>query len=316
MLHVCGIYIHIMQQRMLWASSSDTLLVSAVPNWKSNGRDRRNQTVLTQEVAGLWWEDFKKPESDFAPFPDSDFSVHSALGLDGGVHSETQQNLPEPSAQVKCSHANSRNQVFNPQRTKHTHTHTHKKKNPKEKPGPLLARELSERKSWPSVRTWDWGGSPPPPARLGWLSSLLFSQGTCRRGGVGNIKAADTSGCLLGVPWRLDKGDVPRGPQIHRQATSASPSPSHYCGHMRSTPGQLRGQATELGTIYVDTLIIWAAGRGLSREKLEPPCGGDSGRGESLSERTVEEEGNGALFLPSSQAREKEEKEEAWSSLH
>ena len=197
-----------------------------------------------------------------------------------------------------------------------THTHTQKKKKPQRKTRSSPRQGAIRAEILALCEDLRLGRKSPPPARLGWLSSLLFSQGTCRRGGVGNIKAADTSGCLLGVPWRLDKGDVPRGPQIHRQATSASPSPSHYCGHMRSTPGQLRGQATELGTICVDTLIIWAAGRGLSREKLEPPCGGDSGRGESLSERTVEEEGNGALFLPSSQAREKEEKEEAWSSLH
>ena len=167
MLHVCGIYIHIMQQRMLWASSSDTLLVSAVPNWKSNGRDRRNQTVLTQEVAGLWWDDLKKPESDFAPFPDSDFSVHSALGLDGGVYSEPQQNLAEPSAQVKCSHANSRNQVFNPQRTKHTHTHK-KKKNPKKN------QVLSSPGSYQSGNLGPlWGpetGEEVPPASLPWLA--------------------------------------------------------------------------------------------------------------------------------------------------
>ncbi|KAI4541678.1 hypothetical protein MG293_008820 [Ovis ammon polii] len=42
-----------------------------------------------------------------------DFSVHSASGLDGGVHSEPQQNLAESSAQMKCSHAKSRNQGLN-----------------------------------------------------------------------------------------------------------------------------------------------------------------------------------------------------------
>lgn len=134
---------------------------------------------------------------------------------------------------------------------------------------------------------------------------------------MGNIKAADTSGRLLGVPWRLDKGDVPRDPHIHPQATSASPSTSHYCGHMRSTPGQLRGQARELGTICVDTLIVCLGGReGVVKRKAGPSLWRGLREGESLSERTVEEEGNGALFLLSSQAREKEEKEEAWSSLH
>ena len=78
---------------------------------------------------------------------------------------------------------------------------------------------------------------------------------------MGNIKAADTSGRLLGVPWRLDKDDVPRDTQIHPQATSTSPSTSHYWSHMRSTPGQLRGQARELGTTCIDTQIVWAAGR-------------------------------------------------------
>ena len=141
-----------------------------------------------------------------------------------------------------------------------THTHTHTKKKPK------TNQVLSLQGSYQSGNLSPlWGPEtgeevPPSPARLGCLSSLPSSQGTCGRGEcVGNIKAADTSGRLLGVPWRLDKGDVPRDTQIHPQATSASPSTSHYWGHMRSTPGQLRGQARELGTTCVDTQIVWAA---------------------------------------------------------